>query len=154
MKILVAVKGSEGETFYRRLSRLAAVREADRVLLIHVVDEGNREHVERGRDRFLDHRRLSPERERELRSAEDENARAALTAARASLETAGVPAERLDDVVLRGRPNETIRDLAAREEFDLLVVAGRPGKLGPHSVGKTARFLIDHCPTAALLVRS
>jgi hypothetical protein len=33
------------------------------------------------------------------------------------------------------------------------VVRARPGRPGPHSLGKTARFLVDHAPLAALLVR-
>jgi hypothetical protein len=55
--------------------------------------------------------------------------------------------------VLRGKPKEELRSLAEREHVALIVVHGRAEKPGPHSVGKTARFLIDHCPEAALLVR-
>jgi nucleotide-binding universal stress UspA family protein len=62
-------------------------------------------------------------------------------------------AGRLDDLILRGKPNETIRDLADGEDVDLLVVAAREARPGPHSLGKTVRFLVDHAPHATLVVR-
>lgn len=154
MKVLIAVKGSENEGFYSRLARLVALRDADQILLAHVIDTGPREHLEVGRGRFLERRPLGRERAGELTQAEEEHGRAALQTARSALERTGVPLDHLDELILSGHANEMLRDLAEREGIDIVVVGGRPGRPGPHSIGKTARFLIDHCPQAALLIRT
>lgn len=152
-KVLIAVKGSEEERFFRRVTELAPVDAAEVILLAHVIDAGTRADLELGRDRYLGRRLLGAGRTVDLSRAEEERASAALQFARRALVEAGVPAERLRELVLRGRPNETLRDLAGTEGIDLIVVGGRQEKPGPHSVGKTARFLIDHAPRAAMLVR-
>lgn len=153
MKILVAVKGSEGELFFRRAASLAPLASAEEVLLAHVIDIVPRADLEVGRERFLTRRPLSVEREAALERAEEERARAALQFARHVLAVAGVPEDRMREVTLHGKPNEELRRLAEEERVDLVLVQGRSGKPGPHSVGKTARYLIDHAPRSALLVR-
>lgn len=151
MKVLIAVKGSEGEAFFRRVAALTALPHAERVILAHVVDTEPRGDLEGGRDRFLGRRPLGRERSAELNRAEEERARAGIRVARQALLDAGVAENCIAEVVLRGKPNEELRRLA--EAADLVVVGGRGGKPGPHSLGKTARFLVDHAPHAALLVR-
>lgn len=153
MIVLLAIKGSEGEDFFRRAAALTALDRADRIILAHVIDTGPRGDLEIGRDRYLGRRALAPERAAELGQAEEERARAGLVHARQVLEAEGIAGDRLEEQVLRGKPNEALRDLAEREGVDLIVVAGRGGRPGPHSLGKTARFLVDHAPNAALLVR-
>jgi nucleotide-binding universal stress UspA family protein len=153
MKVLIAVEGREDDAYFRRAAAVAPLERADGVLLVHVVDTGPRADLEAGRDRFLLHRSLAPERQAEIERAEDEGARGAMHRARRALIESGIPEERIHDVVLRGRPNEAIRDLADSEDVSLIVVRGHPGKPGPHSLGKTARFLVDHARHAALLVR-
>jgi nucleotide-binding universal stress UspA family protein len=154
MTVLIAIKGLEGDGFFRRLAELVALRDAEKILLVHVIDTGPREHLEMGRGRFLERRPLGPERAGELTRAEEERGRAALQTARSALEREGVALDHVNELVLRGHANEVLRDLAERESADLIVVAGRSSKPGPHSIGKTARFLIDHCPHAALVIRS
>jgi nucleotide-binding universal stress UspA family protein len=61
-------------------------------------------------------------------------------------------------VIARGRPEEVIVRTAADRTVDLIVVraaegaAGQP-RLGPASVGHTARFVLDHAPCDVLLLR-
>ncbi|MEU3344627.1 universal stress protein [Streptomyces sp. NPDC006700] len=52
----------------------------------------------------------------------------------------------------RGRVEREV--VAAAEDADLLVLArdGDRARLGPHSLGPAARFVVDHAPCAVLLV--
>jgi len=153
MIVLLAVDGSESSDYFGRVAALVPLQSADEVLLGHVVDAGPRGDLEMGRERFLVRRPLSLERGTQMTQAEQERTRIVLERARQALMERGVPEERLRVITLRGRPNEELRRLAENEHVDLIVVRGRPGKPGPHSLGKTARFLVDHARTAALLVR-
>jgi nucleotide-binding universal stress UspA family protein len=153
MRILIAVKGTEREQFYQQLAALLPWREASQILLLNVIDAEPRSGVEVGRDRYFGRRSLGGGRAEALAKAEDEHARAVLQSAHAALAGAGMTAGRLDDLILRGKPNETIRDLADGEDVDLIVVAAREARPGPHSLGKTVRFLVDHAPHATLVVR-
>jgi nucleotide-binding universal stress UspA family protein len=154
MKVLIAIKGTERAPFFELLVSLGCLAAADDVLLAHVVDVGPRTGIEGGRERFMVHRSLGAARSGQIEVAESDAAYAVLQAAFDSLIAAGFPEERVRLTALRGRPNESLRQLAEDESVDLIVVAGRSGKPGPHSLGKTARFLVDHAPRAALLVRS
>jgi nucleotide-binding universal stress UspA family protein len=153
VKVLIAVKGTEGESFLSRLLALGPLNGADEVMLAHVVDTEPRSGVEAGRDRFMVRRTLGPTRSGQIEVVEEEHARAVLTNALQTLLAGGISPQRIHQSVLRGKPNEALRRLAEDRSFDLIVVGGRPGKPGPHSLGKTARFLVDHAPAAALLVR-
>lgn len=153
MKVLIAVKGAEGESFFARAAALVRLETAREVILAHVIDATHRQDMALGREHFLGHRGLPSSREADLDRAEAERAQAGLQFARQALIAAGVPENSLREERLRGKPNEEIRHLAEREGVDLIVVGGRGGRPGPHSLGKTARFLIDHAPVAALLIR-
>jgi nucleotide-binding universal stress UspA family protein len=153
MRALIAVQGSEGESFFGRAAMVAALDRADEVVLAHVIDSGPRADLEFGRERFMARRPLPPDRSEDLMRAEEERARGILSFAAQALRDVGVEDERMREVVLRGKPNEALRDLAEREQADVIVVRGRSGRPGPHSLGKTARYVIDHAPGAALLVR-
>ncbi|MGH2441794.1 MAG: universal stress protein [Chloroflexota bacterium] len=153
MKILIGIKGPEGDAYLRRVAALAPLPIADRIILAHVIDTGPRGDLELGRDRYLTRRRLPESRTLDITGAEKEASHEALTFAHSVLLDAGIDEGRINEVILSGKPRETLRDLAEREQIDLIVVAARHGKPGPHSLGKTARFLVDHAPSAALLVR-
>lgn len=153
MKVLIAVKGAEGAAYFQQAAALAPLAEASLIILAHVIDTGPRGDLEFGRDRFLGRRPLPPQRGEELARAEEERAQAGLAFAREALLHAGIPEAVIRVVMPRGKPNEALRELAEAEQIDLVVVAARGGKPGPHSLGKTARFLVDHAPHAALLIR-
>jgi nucleotide-binding universal stress UspA family protein len=61
----------------------------------------------------------------------------------------GRPCERLD---VQGRAERAV--VAASAQADLLIVArdGDRSRLGPKSLGKTTRFVVDHAPCPVLLV--
>lgn len=67
----------------------------------------------------------------------------------AAAERIGRPVEQLR---LSGRVEREV--VAAAEGFDLLIVArdGDTSRLGPKSLGKHARFVVDHAPCPVLLV--
>lgn len=153
MKALIAVKGSEDATFFQRAAAMLPPA-VDTIVLAHVIDTGPREEIGLARERHFGRRSLSPARGEELTRAEEERGRAGLRFARQVLIEAAVSAESVRTELVRGKPREVLRDLAEREGIDILVVRARAGKPGPHSVGKTARFLIDHAPRAALLIRA
>lgn len=151
MRVLFPVSGAEGAGFFAAAVGLIAARDVTAALVVHVVDEARRAGLERGRERFLDHRALGPHRQAEIEQAEQEAA--AEVVERACAVLAGLLPVQPERTVLRGKTNEVIRALAEGWNADLIVVRGRPGRPAPHSIGKTARFLIDHAPKAALLVR-
>ena len=152
MNVLIAVKGTESEGFYRRLASLIALEHVDAIILAHVIDTRPHEALEAGRRRLLDRRPLSPDRALDLTHAEQERAARILADARSAVESCGFPRDRIQTVQLQGKPNEALREFAERESC-VVVVGRRPGEQGPHSIGKTARFLIDHAPIGAILMR-
>ncbi|HZU14243.1 MAG TPA: universal stress protein [Chloroflexota bacterium] len=153
MRVLIAVGGDEGIAYFRRVAELAPLVQAE-VLLVHVIDERRRDGLAIGRHRPGGTLPLPPQRSADIESAEQERAHQVLTGARQALVAAGIPEGTMRDVVRRGRPNEVIRDLAVELAAELIVVGARHNERpGPHSLGKTARFLVDHAPVAALLVR-
>lgn len=153
VKILFAVAGSESMRFFQQAVALTVLDRSEEIILAHVIDTKHRAEVEFGRERFFTKHALPESRGAELTRAEEDRAQAGLRFARQALVDAGVDENRMHDILLHGRPNEELRRLADEEGIDLIVVGGREGKPGPHSIGKTARFLIDHAPRAALLVR-
>jgi nucleotide-binding universal stress UspA family protein len=54
--------------------------------------------------------------------------------------------------IRRGRPEREV--IAAAEDAGLLVVArdGDHSRLGPHSLGRATRFVVDHAPCRVLLI--
>jgi nucleotide-binding universal stress UspA family protein len=154
MNVLIAVKGSETEAYFRQVAVLLPPGERQRLVLAHVVDAGPRAGMEMGRQHRLSGRGLGEDRLSALTQAEEDRARSALQFGRQALMAAGLDDGHMEEIVLRGRPNEELLHLAEAEGIDLIVVGGRKEKLGPHSIGKTARFLIDHAPHAALMVRA
>ena len=67
----------------------------------------------------------------------------------AAADRLGRPCERLD---VQGRAERAV--VAASAQADLLIVArdGDRSRLGPKSLGKTTRFVVDHAPCPVLLV--
>jgi nucleotide-binding universal stress UspA family protein len=119
----------------------------------HVIDRAARDEMRLGRGRYPGRQQLGSQRSAGLEQAENERTSLVLQFARHSLARAGVDGERVQEIALFGRPSEELRRLADEKRVDLIIVGGRPGKPGPHSLGKTARFLIDHAQRAILMVR-
>ncbi|MGH7920434.1 MAG: universal stress protein [Candidatus Dormibacteraceae bacterium] len=120
------------------------------LLLCHVVDNGARGEMGMAHG-FGPHRALGGHRARAVLDAERE-------AAAGILEEAAREAPGAARIVEEGEPGRVLCRLARERGVTLVVVGARNG-LGPdpphpHSVGSTARFVLDHAPCPILLVRA
>lgn len=118
------------------------------VTLLHVAPEDVEDLAEGSRHGLLGRRRHPPPPgpHAPLRAISDEAAEQLLAEARERF--GGDPrAERR-----RGRVEREV--VAAAEGMDILVLArdGDHARLGPHSLGPAARFVVDHAPCRVLLV--
>jgi nucleotide-binding universal stress UspA family protein len=117
------------------------------VTLLHVAPEDIEDLAEGSRHGLLGRRHPpSPGPHAPLRAISDEAAEQLLAEARERF--GGDPrAERR-----RGRVEREV--VAAAEGMDILVLArdGDHARLGPHSLGPAARFVVDHAPCRVLLV--
>jgi nucleotide-binding universal stress UspA family protein len=117
-----------------------------RVTLLHVAPADVEELAAAAPHALLGRHRHGPPAPPALRSISEEAARALLADAHARL---GRDAEL---IARRGRiEREVVR---AAGDADLLVLArdGDRSRLGPHSIGKHVRFVVDHAPCPVLLV--
>ena len=148
--ILVAVPEQGGA---EALSWLAALRPLDGVgmILAHVIDAGPRHGLALGRAR-AGGRPLPPHQLRSIGEAERTSALAVLEEASQVATAFGA---RASLVSVEGDPGPELVRLVRERQPDLLVVgAGRlPGQPGPHSLGRVARFAVDHSERPVLLLR-
>jgi nucleotide-binding universal stress UspA family protein len=97
-----------------------------------------------------------PEHERRISEAEETAAATALEEARAEAQRAGFRPHVHSE---RGRPEQVVLAIAEELGCQLIVIRGSEGeagtpRLGPGSIGHTARFVLDHAPCDVLLVRA
>jgi nucleotide-binding universal stress UspA family protein len=138
------------DTWEATVAEAAAFLPADaEVTLLHVAPEDVEELAEGSRHGLLGRRRPPPPPpggHAPLRAISDEAAEQLLDEARERFGR-DARAERR-----RGRVEREV--VAAAEGMDLLVLArdGDHTRLGPHSLGPPARFVVDHAPCRVLLV--
>ncbi|MDQ6772609.1 MAG: universal stress protein [Candidatus Dormibacteraeota bacterium] len=151
---LVGVAERGAPELLAELARLGVLRQGE-VILAHIVDTGARGEVDLPRGRLV-HRPLPPHRARVMGAAERHAAAAALAEATAAAKALGavVASTQLAD----GEPGRALSALAVEHGCSLVAVASRMEgwhgeRPGPHSVGRTARFVVDHSPCPVLLVR-
>jgi nucleotide-binding universal stress UspA family protein len=87
-----------------------------------------------------------------LHEAETQTAREILEEALALSQDWPVASRRTVD--LHGNPERELVRLALSEHADLLAVGQHRVELGPHAIGRCARFVIDHAPCSVVLVRT
>jgi len=137
------------DTWEATVAEAAAFLPADaEVTLLHVAPGDVETLAEGSRHGLLGRRHRPPPHEppAPLRAISDEAAQALLVEARERFgRQAGVEAR-------RGRVEREV--VAAAEGMDILVLArdGDHSRLGPHSLGPPARFVVDHAPCRVLLV--
>jgi nucleotide-binding universal stress UspA family protein len=137
------------DTWEATVVEAAAFLPADaEVTLLHVAPEDVEDLAEGSRHGLLGRRRHPPPPgpDAPLRAISDEAAEQLLAEARERF--GGDPrAERR-----RGRVEREV--VAAAEGMDILILArdGDHARLGPHSLGPAARFVVDHAPCRVLLV--
>jgi nucleotide-binding universal stress UspA family protein len=70
---------------------------------------------------------------------------------------AAMPGIEIAHLVARGRPEQEIIAAAQRLHADALILGARPRtgptEPGPRSVGRVARFVLDHSPVPVLIIR-
>ena len=128
--------------------------------LLHVLDTGPRRTMQEYLFGPGQLRRTSPtERTQSLDAAEQAAAAAAMEEARQATEQAGFRVQTdIQAEIEPGKPEQIIVRAAHLWGCQLIVIRasegseGRP-KIGPQSVGHTARFVLDHAPCDVLLLR-
>jgi nucleotide-binding universal stress UspA family protein len=115
---------------------------ADQVTLLHVTDTAALDAAQGAFSGLLGRARFDPGTQ--LEALAESAATELLDAAAARL---GRPATRL---LLRGRPEHQVTDAA--RGATLLVVARQGTEAGPKSLGKAARFVVDHAACPVLLI--
>jgi nucleotide-binding universal stress UspA family protein len=122
-------------------ARLFVVPDAE-VTLLHVAPGSVEALAEHGPARRLGRR---PPPGPPLRTITDEAARTLLDDARARLGRAA------ETVALRGRVEHEVLDACASADVLVLARDGEP-RPGPKSLGRHARFVVDHAPCPVILV--
>ncbi len=168
MNVLCAIGSRGGGELVRRV--LAVTGPSHELHLLHVNDVGPRhtlEHLLHGPR----HRPAPPppgppppgrhpsppdERQRRITEAEESAASAALEEARLEAERAGF---RPHLHSAAGRPEQVVVAMAGQLGCQLIAIRASEGgegtpRLGPASVGHTARFVLDHAPADVLLIRT
>jgi len=115
---------------------------ADDVTLLHVTDAGAADAAQGAFTALLGRAGAGPGAQ--LEAMTEVAATEVLEAAAARL---GRPAEQLRR---RGRPEREV--VQAARNADLLILARQGGEAGPKSLGKAARFVVDHAACPVLLV--
>jgi nucleotide-binding universal stress UspA family protein len=156
MKILCAIGARGGAVLVHHIVPAATALGAE-LVLVHVIDLGPRRELEHLPGPLL-HRgpRGGHERLHAMDAAETAAGARALAEAQTVAQEAGLAAHaRLE----RGDPGPVIGALARETPADLLVIGARQAPehhpaAGPASVGRTARFVLDHAPCDVLLLRT
>jgi nucleotide-binding universal stress UspA family protein len=149
MRILCAIGIRRGGELVRTVATLA--REGDELVLLHVTDTGPRRSLDSLKGPLHPHH----EHHGQLDAAEEEAGNATLKEALAEAVRLRLSAaERLE----RGEPERVIVSLAEALTVGLVALHARESprahpRVGPPSVGHTARFVLDHSPASVLLVR-
>jgi nucleotide-binding universal stress UspA family protein len=151
MRVLCCLDGTNFEQVSKATEILSA-NEPITLGILYVTDTGPRKDIENTRTRFLRHPGPPRSREQEMQQAEHAAAEDILSEGLRYLPGA-------ETLLRQGRPEREIVNLAAEWQADLVIVCPRAeygGKptLGPKSVGRVARFVIDHAPCPVLLVRA
>ena len=151
MRALILVDGFHTEGLMAALTRVLSLDSAE-LLLLYVQGPGPRAGLDLVRRRPGGHR-LPPLRERELAQAELEGSANALAEAE---KLAHPLSNNVESIQVTGEPGRAVCDVASRQGVDLIVIrAGSRDqpRVGPGSLGPTARFVADHRPCPVLLLR-
>lgn len=152
MRILVGIAERGGPELLRELDRLLSLRGSE-LVLTHVIDTGARGEVKLARGHLLP-RPLPPHRLRAIGEAERQAADATLKESAEAARALGAGAE---TAVAEGEPGRVVARMAEERACALVAVAARVNRRderpGPHSVGHTARFVLDHSPRPVVLMR-
>lgn len=153
MRLLCAIGQRDGARVIH--DALTLVADVDYLALVHVIDDQPRHGVEAQRGLL---RRISPDRQREITLAEDAAGRETLSDAETAARNPDRRITTIETRLERGRPEQHIVALARELHIDLVALRTREypdgfPRIGPPSIGHTARFVVDHAPCPVLLLR-
>ncbi len=153
MRLLCAIGHRDGAQVIH--AALALVGDLDYLALVHIIDDQPRHSVDAQRGLL---RRVSPDRQREIALAEESAGKEALSEAEAAARNLDGRITTIETRLERGRPEQNIVTLARELQVDLVAIRAREHpdgfpRIGPPSVGHTARFVVDHAPCPVLLLR-
>jgi nucleotide-binding universal stress UspA family protein len=153
MHILCTIGTQGGAEIIHRL--LEVIRPEHDLHLLHIIDTGPRRTMQ---DYLFGpgqlHRTPPPERIKPLDAAEQAAGEAAVEKGRREAEKDGF---RVQTEIRRGKPEQIIIRAAQLGNCHLIVIQasegaeGRP-KIGPESIGHTARFVLDYAPCDVLFL--
>lgn len=164
MRVLCCLDGTNTERLAQQVFALLNVKDL-RLVLLYVIDVGPGHEMERIRQRYMGMGQRGADLLAQTTQAEQEQGEEIVTMAQSTFRThwpGGAPsAEQIENVLLRGKPEQEIVRLGASMSIDLIVLCNRrvlgphepPHPPGPKSIGHTARFIIDHAPCPVLLLR-
>lgn len=155
MKVLCAIGDRGGADLIQRMIKLLGVR--TECLLLQVIDPGPRHELAaflRGPLHRPPHHGPA-RREASLEAVDREAGRAAIEEAEAAARRADLVTR---TITREGRPERVILEVARETGCGLIVVRAREGteghpRIGPASVGHTARFVVDHAECDVLILR-
>jgi nucleotide-binding universal stress UspA family protein len=150
MRVVVAIDERVGVAALSRLPGLLDLRDAQ-MTVVHVLDPGGRAEWQRVAGHHLLRPHSPQTGARSMYTADHDEGERLLAAAATTLSQTSVAQVRTR--LLEGSPKHTIQALLADEPADALVVFVHGREVGPKSIGKEARFLIDHAPCAVLVVK-
>ena len=148
MNILFSVRGQRLEEQWRKATQFIDFR-AHKVYFLHVFDPSLIEGLDEAQ-RYTLPRRLSPQREAEMRAAERARSEERLAQAKALAAADGVEAE---TILAEGPAAETILHVARERQMDLLILGRQHPGLERFLLGGVARFVVDKAPCSVLLLR-
>lgn len=151
MKIIIALDEHDSGAFLAILERCAPVAGAE-VLFAHVVDSA----IEEQWTHMAGHHwfRRHPAERDHARFTEAARGSAQDIVREAMHRSAHWPETSRRSIELHGNPERELVRLALVEQADLVAVGQHRGELGPHALGRCARFVIDHAPCPVLLIRT
>lgn len=156
MRLLCAIGQRDGAQVVRDALTLIGEGDVDYLALVHVIDDQPRHGVEAQRGLV---RRISPDRQREIALVEEATGRVTLSEAESAARGLGKQIIiTIETRLERGKPDQIIVALAREFHVNLVALRAREypdgfPRVGPPSVGHTARFVVDHAPCPVLLLR-
>ena len=153
MRVLCCIGQRSGPELVRRVAQV--VGGSPELLLLRVIDTRRRDDLAHLATPLGHGPRGGPHREQEIEAAEAAAAQAALDEALQTAEEVGLQA---GVAIERGKPEQVIVRVAEQVSTTLIAIRARERpeahpRLGPPSVGHTARFVLDHAPCDVLLLR-
>jgi|GEM_PF-1520085 len=147
MKALVPITGQEEEEQIIEMLR-SLPKSIEELIVLHVQDPSPEKTFEMLE---LGHHHISKYRLEEVQKTQEAYAQQAVNRAidiiRRYVDILAT------GIILKGRANEEIMRAIQKEGAELVILFAKKNATGPKSIGKTARFVLDHAPCSVLLIR-